>query len=139
MFEKIPRAVKHNALALSRQPGMTQREAAELCGISERTLRRARAREIKHGDIERGQKKRGPRSIWVPSFRDVRSYLNPSVLILCRRSLQWFFQFRGLLLKSIPTRFTRILVFELPNQNCANFSNENVLAAKRYCSNCSVH
>lgn len=74
MFEKIPRPVKHKALALSRE-GMTQREAAELCGISERTLRRARAREIEHGDIERGQKKRGPKSIWVPSFRDVRPYL----------------------------------------------------------------
>jgi len=53
--------------------GMTQREAAEMCGISERTLRRALAREIKYGDIERGQKKRGPKSIWRPSFRNVSS------------------------------------------------------------------
>jgi transposase-like protein len=75
MFPEIHRRVKHKAVALSRIEGITQCEAARLCGISERTLRRAKAREIAHGDIDGAKKKRGRKSIWVPAFKDVTSCL----------------------------------------------------------------
>jgi transposase len=70
MFEKVPCKNKQQALILNAQ-GMTEMSAAKASGISERTLRRAKAKYRKFGNVAGGGKKRGRPSIWIPAFKDV--------------------------------------------------------------------
>jgi CRP-like cAMP-binding protein len=58
MPEKISRAVKHKALALTAK-GKKQSEVAASLGICGRTIGRARSKLRRHGDIEGGRKKAG--------------------------------------------------------------------------------
>ena len=62
MFHKIARKKKQQAVILNAQ-GLTEAAAAQACGISERTLRRAKAKYRKVGDIEGGGENRGRRTI----------------------------------------------------------------------------
>jgi len=70
MFEKVLHKNKQWALILNVQ-GVTDEAAAKACGISEHTLRRAKAKHCKFGDIEGGNKWRGRPTIWIAIFRDV--------------------------------------------------------------------
>ena len=70
MFEKVSRKKKQEALLLNAQ-GMTEKEAAQASGVAERTLRRAKEKFRKFGNVEGGSKKRGRLSIWTPAFKDV--------------------------------------------------------------------
>jgi len=60
MFQKISREVKENAIALVAS-GVKAKTAAKAYGISERAVRRALWKLHHFGDVEGGQKKRGPR------------------------------------------------------------------------------
>jgi Homeodomain-like domain len=82
MFEKIPRKNKQQALILNAQ-GVTEETAAKACGISERTLRRAKAKHRKFGDIEGGGKQRGRPTTWIPAFKDVPKPSLPR--LICRK------------------------------------------------------
>jgi Homeodomain-like domain len=82
MFEKVPRKSKQEALLLNAQ-GMTEESAAKACGISERTLRRAKAKYRKFGDVEGGVKKTRKPTFWIPAFKDVTTpSLSP---LMCRK------------------------------------------------------
>lgn len=70
MPEKISRDVKHEALSLIQQ-GQKQVDVAATLGISDRTIRRARSKARKHGDIEGGQKKAGPKPKLTPEMENV--------------------------------------------------------------------
>ena len=70
MFEKVSRKKKQGAVLLNAQ-GMTEKEAAQVSGVAERTLRRAKEKLRKFSNVEGGSKKRGQPSIWTPSFKDV--------------------------------------------------------------------
>ena len=82
MFEKIPRKNKQQALILNMQ-GVTEEAAAKACGISERTLQRAKAKHRKFGDIEGGGKAGGRPTMWIPVFKDVPHFL--VARLICRK------------------------------------------------------
>ena len=54
MPRKIDKAVKQDAITLAAQ-GKTQDQASFSTNMSTRTLQRAKAKLIKHGDIEGGE------------------------------------------------------------------------------------
>ena len=58
MPEKVARAVKHDALNMAAK-GTKQEDIADSLGICSRTIRRARSKLHKYGDIEGGKKKAG--------------------------------------------------------------------------------
>jgi hypothetical protein len=58
--------------------GVKQKHVAKACGISECTLRRAKARQSKFGDVEAGHKIQGRKTVFVPSLEDVISSSEPS-------------------------------------------------------------
>jgi len=70
MLEKKSRKSKQQTL-LYHAAGKSQKQAAELAGIAERTLRRAKARQHWFGDIQAGYEKRGRKSLFTPLFKDV--------------------------------------------------------------------
>ena len=70
MFDKIARNKKQAAFTLNAQ-GLKEQEAANSCGLSDRSLRRCKQRYREFGDIEGSGKKRGRPTIWIPDFKDV--------------------------------------------------------------------
>ena len=103
MIPEIPAVLKRQVIAMYAS-GVPQKEAAAAHGMSERTLRYAAARQREFGDIDKGYKKRGTRSIWVPYFKDVPE------LEICgvtaRMSSKWFILFLRLYSKNIANSFS---------------------------------
>jgi transposase len=70
MFERVPRDTKLNAV-ITNQKGVRQADIGAALGISESTIKRAKARERKYGDIEAGYQKCGRKPLFGPCMRDV--------------------------------------------------------------------
>ena len=70
MFDRIPRETKLTAILMDAK-GVTQSEIASTLGISESTIKRAKARDLKYGDIDAGYKKCGQKPIFGPCMRHV--------------------------------------------------------------------
>jgi hypothetical protein len=73
MLEKISWDVKHEALTLL-EKGNNQLQAAEILGISDRTIPHARSRARNHGDIEGGKKKPGQKVKLTPEMKEVNCH-----------------------------------------------------------------
>ena len=73
MPRKIDKAVKQDAITLAAQ-GKTQDQASFSTNMSTRTLQRAKAKLIKHGDIEGGEQKRGPKGKLDDAMTNVLFY-----------------------------------------------------------------
>lgn len=72
MLEKITREVKHDALIMTAK-GANQVDVAESLGISDRTIRRAKSKLRRYGDIEGGKKKPGRKQKITYPMEDVDS------------------------------------------------------------------
>jgi Helix-turn-helix domain len=70
MPEKITTNVKLDALIMHAK-GVKQEAVASAYGISESTLKRAKARYAKYGDLEAGYKIPGRKPLFGPCMRDV--------------------------------------------------------------------
>jgi len=80
MHEKIPRVMKQKAIIMC-QKGATEADAAKACGISERTLRRAKSNQRQFGDIDGGHKKRGRPTVFVPLFVSVMAVKTSELMV----------------------------------------------------------
>lgn len=90
MIEKISRDTKLDAVIMNVK-GVKQVDIAASLGISESTIKRAKARDRKYGDVEGGYKKCGRKSLFGPCMRDVISAIVYSVTNLwLRRYWLWF-------------------------------------------------
>jgi transposase len=69
-MEKIPRTIKHDAIALGRD-GYTQSEIKDILGISISTIQRTAYKLRDHGDIEGGTQKPGPKAKLSRDLEDV--------------------------------------------------------------------
>jgi len=72
MRDKLPRNVKLQCLELDAQ-GHKQADIAATTGVSIATITRAKGKLKKYGDIEGGQKKRGPNPKMDPGMEAVIS------------------------------------------------------------------
>jgi len=70
MVERVARDIKLNAV-IANHKGAKQADIAAALDISESTIKRAKARERKYGDIEAGYKKCGRKPLFGPFMRDV--------------------------------------------------------------------
>ena len=86
MSEKVSRATKLDALILEAK-GHNVIDIAVSLSISESTIKRARAKQKKYGDIEAGQSKRGRKSVFHTAVEDV------SFPVICSRKLISFRRF----------------------------------------------
>ena len=71
---KVTRRQKLNSLTLCAQ-GLPPVDAAAATGISLSTLRRAKHKQKKYGDIEGGRKKPGPKPKFTPDIINVPSFI----------------------------------------------------------------
>jgi transposase len=85
MFDKVPQGLKSSAILMNAR-GVPQREIASILGISESTIKRAKARELKYGDIDAGYQQVGRKPLFGPSIREVLSSLCDCSLTFYRRS-----------------------------------------------------
>ena len=74
MFDTISNGTKSAAILMNAK-GVTQSEIASILGISESTIKRAKARDLKYGDINAGYKICGRKPVIGPCMRDVLSLL----------------------------------------------------------------
>lgn len=70
MFEKVFRDTKLDAVIMNVK-GVNQAQIAAALEISESTIKRAKAKLAKHGDIEAGRRKPGPIPLMPPGIQDV--------------------------------------------------------------------
>jgi transposase len=84
MPSKLPRIVKLQALELDAQ-GYDQQDIAETLAISVGTITKAKRKMKAIGDVEGGQRKRGPKPKMDPGMRDVH-FLIRFILINFRLS-----------------------------------------------------
>ena len=70
MFEKAPSDIKLEAVIMNAK-GVKQTKIAASLGISTSTIKFAKAKLAKHGDIEAGGQKRGPKPLMPPGIQDV--------------------------------------------------------------------
>jgi len=72
MFDKISRHLKQEAIIMNAK-GVKQADIAASLHISESTIRRAKAKQRKYGDIDAGQQKRGRKQALPSGIQDVYS------------------------------------------------------------------
>ena len=70
MIEKVAREVKYKALDMDAQR-IPQKDIAHELGISVSLITKTKAKMIKHGDIEGGKKKSGPKEKMDPGMQEV--------------------------------------------------------------------
>ena len=70
MFEKVSSDVKLDAVIMNAK-GVKQTQIAASLGISTSTIKRAKAKLGKHGGIEAGRQKPGPKPLMPPGIQDV--------------------------------------------------------------------
>ena len=70
MFEKVSSDIKRDAIIMNAK-GVKQTQIAASLGISTSTIKRAKAKLAKHGDIEAWRQKPGPKPLMLPGIQDV--------------------------------------------------------------------
>ena len=70
MPDRISRDTKHKAILMDAQ-GINQVDIAKELGISVCTITKAKHKFAQYGDIEGGQRKRGPKPRMDPGLQDV--------------------------------------------------------------------
>ena len=131
MFDKVSRDKKHDALILSAK-GIKTADVAVALQMSELTIRRAKARQQKHGDVEGGQKKRGPKGALPLGNQDVclSVYITLSADPI-RGFWQWFLPFWMQTWRNMRTGFMSSSIFKSQKASLVDFWRERKSLGKR--------